>query len=678
MKKTQKKFTLKKLLIMLMVTVIAILSLSQSFPAYATVDTTGNFDINITTSMTSETNYSSPIFTIEITNLSDDFDGVCRISMISNLYSEAICAYDTNLSLAPNTTKQFELKLNSEFINSADSFKLQLINSKNEIVSETNLDSYFFLDQFLHVGVLSNNINNYYDFEMNGNTVDTNQYNYYNNNSTYQIKVCEMTPDKLTLKELNKLFVLVIDDFDTSTLSQDELAALSEWTTKGGIVLLGTGSYANKVLSSDLKAALNINCPASKLTVEKDVIYLNGNLYSDIPHINPTVFSNAYPFQMIDGIYSLSDSNYSLCNILISAFSFKDYFSSKNIISYDREIFLKELYINIFSDAYISNTANSSNSITNNMYTLTNLFDQLAGIENSFPSLLVTIILLFYLVLLCPLAYLVLKRCKKQEFFWIYIPAISVITLIVLFILSIPQGKILPQLYSVNLIDTTNAHSPITYAAGYKARIKPWAFKINDNYSDLVPLGKEDDFSLLYNSSNNSYDICLNTSTHVLSVNPNNNNQLAYFYSDCPIIANGDFEIPEENVIKNNTGEVFDYILFNDAYNHLYLYDGKKYPDTLDLKNISSVLSSKDSSYYSQYHNSADGVMDIYYEHPNKYHNIPLEYISTLNTVQELITSNYAYDRMYVIAIKKGGSPVADKDSHEENLTCYYTFLTNN
>ena len=48
--------------------------------------------------------------------------------------------------------------------------------------------------------------------------------------------------------ELDQLDVLLISNFDTGTLSGDQVKAVWEWVSKGGVLLLGTGERAEDVM----------------------------------------------------------------------------------------------------------------------------------------------------------------------------------------------------------------------------------------------------------------------------------------------------------------------------------------------------------------------------------------------------------------------------------------------
>lgn len=70
------------------------------------------------------------------------------------------------------------------------------------------------------------------------------------NYSTLRTRTIEMSARTLPSQEmeLDQLDVLLISNFDTGTLSGDQVKAVWEWVSKGGVLLLGTGERAEDVM----------------------------------------------------------------------------------------------------------------------------------------------------------------------------------------------------------------------------------------------------------------------------------------------------------------------------------------------------------------------------------------------------------------------------------------------
>ena len=70
------------------------------------------------------------------------------------------------------------------------------------------------------------------------------------NYSTLRTRSIEMTAASLPSNELglDQLDVLLITDFDTGSLSGQQVTAVWEWVQKGGVLLIGTGGRGQETL----------------------------------------------------------------------------------------------------------------------------------------------------------------------------------------------------------------------------------------------------------------------------------------------------------------------------------------------------------------------------------------------------------------------------------------------
>ena len=132
-------------------------------------------------------------------------------------------------------------------------------------------DDYFTLkavdnDLTTYVGILSDSFDKLsymYNVPSNGGGKKSNP-----GNSSLQGKNIRLNEENFP-QEKEALFAfqsIVIDNFDTSKLSKNQISVLKEWISEGGVLLLGTGDSGNKTL-----AALNNDLIKCSVGNSKDI-----------------------------------------------------------------------------------------------------------------------------------------------------------------------------------------------------------------------------------------------------------------------------------------------------------------------------------------------------------------------------------------------------------------------
>ncbi|MDE7404805.1 MAG: hypothetical protein K2M81_06845, partial [Lachnospiraceae bacterium] len=156
--------------------------------------------------------------------------------------STSTCAYDTVLSLPSGSTKQFVVKVPKDSFLEDETVKVTLLD-KNEVGVVQKEFEWLLEEQVkaLPLGILSDKYLSLTYLDMGGNEI------YYGSNS-YPIKLVELDQDNLE-DTLDVLSFLVIDSYNTSVLSDKALESIEQWLDNGGVLIIGTGSGAEEVLS---------------------------------------------------------------------------------------------------------------------------------------------------------------------------------------------------------------------------------------------------------------------------------------------------------------------------------------------------------------------------------------------------------------------------------------------
>lgn len=217
--------------------------------------------------------------------------------------------------------------------------------------------------------------------------------------------------------------VLIIDDFDTATLGDAQKKALKNWVDNGGLLVLGTGVQAQKVLSgldfvdvslNGTQSVSGISAPdgtALSLSAPLTVAGISAEKASVKWEANGTPLTSLMPY---GGGYVLMN------HFALGLAPFAN--------MPEQTAVLESLCRNLFPDGM----ANARVEIANQLRYVADRFPSVAG-NIMFVIFLVVGV---YIVLAGPVMYIVLKKKDRRELGWITIPVLSVVFLVVVFVLA--------------------------------------------------------------------------------------------------------------------------------------------------------------------------------------------------------------------------------------------------
>lgn len=217
--------------------------------------------------------------------------------------------------------------------------------------------------------------------------------------------------------------VLIIDDFDTATLGDAQKKALKNWVDNGGLLVLGTGVQAQKVLSgldfvdvslNGTQSVSGVSAPdgtALSLSAPLTVAGISAEKASVKWEANGTPLTSLMPY---GGGYVLMN------HFALGLAPFAN--------MPEQTAVLESLCRNLFPDGM----ANARVEIANQLRYAADRFPSVAG-NIMFVIFLVVGV---YIVLAGPVMYIVLKKKDRRELGWITIPVLSVVFLVVVFVLA--------------------------------------------------------------------------------------------------------------------------------------------------------------------------------------------------------------------------------------------------
>lgn len=217
--------------------------------------------------------------------------------------------------------------------------------------------------------------------------------------------------------------VLVIDDFDTVTLGDAQKKALKNWVDYGGLLVLGTGVQAQKVLSgldfvdvslNGTQSVSSVSAPDGtvlSLSAPLTVAGISAEKASVKWEANGTPLTSLMPY---GGGYVL------LNHFALGLAPFANMPQQTDVLK------------GLCGGLYRAGEDGTGAEMTNQLRYTANSFPSVTG--NSMVAIFLVVGI--YIVLAGPVMYLVLKKKDRRELGWITIPVLSVVFLGVVFVLA--------------------------------------------------------------------------------------------------------------------------------------------------------------------------------------------------------------------------------------------------
>ena len=336
-----------------------------------------------------------------------DFSGYVRLSILNT--SDDSIEYETKIVLPEKTEKSFSIRIPQAGDTDDDfSIELSLVDEKKNTVYSCKNDDLFInaMADAIYIGVLSSDFSKLSYLDMNGQKL-------YKMKDELPVVLVELTPDNIA-KEASRLTYMVIDDYDTSKLDGSVISQIEAYVNSGGVLYIGTGANEDKSLQGFSRNF--IDAEVTGHSKQQTYSYMTGD-FIDIT-VSDINYGNAYYYTSytIPGMYK-REGNGVLALIQIS-------FSDPDFINMDD---MEAMLYNSFSDTY------SSTGFYYNYYqddidlsTVSEYFKSIEGLKKVSVTGLKWIIL-FYVLIIGPVLYLILKKANKREYFWIAIPVLTMI-----------------------------------------------------------------------------------------------------------------------------------------------------------------------------------------------------------------------------------------------------------
>lgn len=439
---------------------------------------------------------SMPV-TVTVGNFSGvDVSGILRITLPST-YDHNSLAYERAVAIPNGGEKSISFllpKMDTSFI------RVELENERKKILfSIQEKPQILTVGQNAVVGILSNDYSglNYFD----GAAIDT-------ISGITSAKIIQLTADNIpeTGEGLSTCHYILIDQYNTSQLSEKQRNAIAAWVSNGGMLILGTGSKASVVLEGFQDSL----CPLTPGELTKQDMTLMNSVNGETKSVDSVALNQAgvamqdAGWQDVEGGIATGGSawlaGYGAGTVLVLSYDL----AMEPITSWNEKGILAA---NILANAGNEDIYDTMlyGGVTQYNYDGYQMEESVRGVDrNKVPNpLLYAGVYLVYVICIGPVAYLILKAKDKREKMWLVMPVIAFGFTIVVFATSMLYRIHKPFIGSVAIVEYSNGpintrnymsvRSPkgkeyvIDFADGYQS-MQTWA----DDYMGYSNVGTTD------------------------------------------------------------------------------------------------------------------------------------------------------------------------------------------
>lgn len=589
---------------------------------------------------------------IGITNNGKDMRGSMVLSVQdSNVY--AYNGYAKDIVLPAGSTKTYDFYIPTEAMNGSDELNVLIYDTKDKLLQGEKFD------QIKAGASSSGTTKSSYVIGILSDTPDKILYiGEQNNNSGYYVATqdgyyAEILSATDIVDYLDDFDMLVINDYDTSTLSDEQISTIESWVSSGGSLVIGTG--ANKDLSiqgfSDSFVDVDVVGSYTESVYDYDTYQSTATDAADImPGYSYDSYSGTYDY------YYTKRSGRG--NIYVVIFDLGDDVLSGTVTGYSIVTDLLNLAI-----GYNTSSGYNSYSSYSSMYTLdSDDFENIKGYHErsaNFGAIFVGLLVVVYIIFVGPILYLILKGMKKQEKIWLVIPATTLIVTVMIMIISLGITVRGVQSESLVVDDMTGGKS-YTYVYGYNPKSKDYTIKVDNNY-DKYYNKSEYDWS---SEPTKMKSIIKMTGSNVeLTATNNEMFEMKCFVMEGSVGQTDNLSLSCNanslgitGTVTNSTNMKFDYVIvFNNEFYQL--------TENVSPNQTINIDTTERFNTYSYSKDNYSKMMEA------KYRRLQYSKAGEMSTLKKL-ASKYSDGTVYAIGIKKNNSVTKDKEDSWYAMIC--------
>ncbi|MCM1542475.1 MAG: hypothetical protein NC121_14620 [Blautia sp.] len=530
------------------------------------------------------------VMQVTVENSGEDFSGTVQ-AIFSAVYDN--CAYNTEIDLPAQGKKQFTITVPERAVDAiSGNCQLNFLDGKGNVLQSVSLKGVFNnIASGIPVGILSDHYSDLTFMDAGGET-------FYIRGLNYPMELVELDNDNLT-GYLDGLYFLIIDQFNTSALSDENIQAIQDWVAGGGWLIIGTGEYAEQTLSGFGEDFLDVDVVGVSEPGEENMAAVNGDRYGYYyDYIDQGIDLGQMAMAELDynRMYAYTMTSESGANpafscaigdgaVMLLYFSLGEEELQKISPDTIRSIYQETMYI---SNSY-QNTSSSSDLEYVGQRALAFIDSRNSDVDFSWLKALIVV----YVVLVGPVLYLILRKCKKSEWYWVGAPAFGILFILGVFLfgrgLSVKDAKV----YSITVQQTGSSQAD-TYMLAYHSGVKPWELHLQADYEVAGPGFRGYSYYTTSGAAIKDYHYIVGNDSQGLSVGlkPRENFENGFLYAGKKAESMGSFVGTDlkglavgsaDGTITNGTGLDLSYMAAW-VYNYIMVFSDVKAGETVDLQ----------------------------------------------------------------------------------------------
>lgn len=317
------------------------------------------------------------------------------------------------------------------------------------------------------------------------------------NYSSVRIKTFDLDTEKIpdTVVGLDLLDVLVITDYDTRQLSQDQISAIWEWVKEGGTLLLGTGARADDTLYAFRSDILEDDyAQPTEKSVDMGVEYATNGPGDSFMNLVCTDVS------LKGGTSVLSNDEFPVLTAVskgkgiigVAVYDFVDIASFCEV----QRSYMDKFFTALLGEDRLNNLSSYLYSGNSSQYwSVQNMLN--TGDVDKLPALpFYLVVILGYIVLIGPGLYLFLKKKERRKFYRTAVVGTSLLFTAVVYLMGTGTRFKDTFFTYATIMDTTEGYvDEYTYINLRTPYNKAYTISLDPSY-DLLPITRSNSYEM--------------------------------------------------------------------------------------------------------------------------------------------------------------------------------------
>lgn len=439
------------------------------------------------------------VMQVTVENGGEDFSGTVQVIFGAGYDN---CAYNTEITLPAQGKKQFTITVPEGTADTVYGLcQLNFLDEKERVIQSIPLrDVFNDILSGIPVGILSDNYSGLTYMDAGGEL-------FYISGLNYPMELIEINSDNLS-GYLDGLYFLIIDQFNVSSLSEENIQAIQKWVRDGGWLIIGTGAYAEQTLSGFDEDFLDVEVMSISEPGEENVVTINGNygyyynyIYdAEIDFSQMAVADLNYTKMSAHGSVSIGTEVPAVdCSVGDGAIALLYFSLGEKEMQKITPYMVQNIYQELM---YNSNSYHNYSGRSDLEYIGQRSLAFIDSLNSDVDFTWLKVLIAIYVVLVGPVLYLVLSKCKKREWYWMGVPAFGILFIAVVYFFGQGVRVNETKVYSVT-IQQADGNQADTYLLAYHSGVKPWEVHLKDSY-EVAGLGFQGYY--YYGSSNSVID----------------------------------------------------------------------------------------------------------------------------------------------------------------------------